>query len=601
MKSNLSGKAYIQPDKSVPVGISGSWTLTYVVGEKGIAPGGGIRIETPGILGWSRPQIENAEEEGYVTVSTSNMDTKLICCIKKTSHGGAQCWTNRIIEVIVVNSPLKKGDCISVVLGDIHRGLGQGWKVTTKALKKDNKNFFLTSVDTTGRGKYSKLKESPFIKADPGKAEEIEVIVPSLVNIEEDFKIGVWPKDLFHNPVRNYCGALQFNFKNLEHKTTSLSKTACPLEYKGPHKFSGFKLDKKGIWQVEIKDLKNNLSVKGNPVKVTEEAKYNLYWGDIHTHSSLSSDNILCDRMEVTPCECYEIGRDVAHLDFMAITDHHIPRHRLNNKSWDLLGKLAHSFYQPGSFVPFFAFECTCERGDTNVYFLEDKPKHAGKDIDSIDKVWKYYKDTSIMTIPHFHNPGRWKPEEWKMNPAIEPVAEIASIHGIFEYFNNPSPWIKPRKGRTVHDLLNKRYKVGIIASSDDHKGQPGFQELVAVYAKELTREAIWEALKERRCYGTTHARIVIKFVMDGHIMGESYKTDSCPEIDVEVIGTNPLEKIELIKDGKVIYARTEKGLISNFTYKDDKIDKGESYYYLRVTQTDREMAWSSPIFVNFV
>ena len=39
---------------------------------------------------------------------------------------------------------------------------------------------------------------------------------------------------------------------------------------------------------------------------------------------------------------------------------------------------------------------------------------------------------------------------------------------------------------------------------------------------------------------------------------------------------------------------------VADFTYVDAKAGKGESWYYVRVTQADRNLAWSSPIWVKY-
>jgi len=43
---------------------------------------------------------------------------------------------------------------------------------------------------------------------------------------------------------------------------------------------------------------------------------------------------------------------------------------------------------------------------------------------------------------------------------------------------------------------------------------------VTGVYATDLTREAIFEALRERRTYGTTGDRIIVDWRLDGHPMG---------------------------------------------------------------------------------
>jgi hypothetical protein len=52
---------------------------------------------------------------------------------------------------------------------------------------------------------------------------------------------------------------------------------------------------------------------------------------------------------------------------------------------------------------------------------------------------------------------------------------------------------------------------MGVIASSDDHEAHPGLPHfgLAAVYAPELTRDAIFAGLRTRRSYATTGVRII--------------------------------------------------------------------------------------------
>jgi hypothetical protein len=93
-------------------------------------------------------------------------------------------------------------------------------------------------------------------------------------------------------------------------------------------------------------------------------------------------------------------------------------------------------------------------------------------------------------------------------DPAFCPVLEVASVHGRFD-------WL-------AEDALRQGLRVGFICATDDHSGRPGTSPptaqpdfghhggLAAVYARTNTREAIWEALRARRCYGTTGPRILL-------------------------------------------------------------------------------------------
>ena len=57
-----------------------------------------------------------------------------------------------------------------------------------------------------------------------------------------------------------------------------------------------------------------------------------------------------------------------------------------------------------------------------------------------------------------------------------------------------------------MHAALERGFRPGIIASSDDHLGYPGAygEGLAGVLAKELSREAILDALWKRRTIAVT-------------------------------------------------------------------------------------------------
>jgi hypothetical protein len=123
---------------------------------------------------------------------------------------------------------------------------------------------------------------------------------------------------------------------------------------------------------------------------------------------------------------------------------------------------------------------------------------------------------------------------------------------------------------------------------------------LTAVFAKTLSREDVFDALYNRRCYGTTGARILLEFSINGNIMGAELKTSTIPQIFVIVAGTQPIVKIDLIRNNKTIFTYSGSGTNESFHFSDQTIEKGDNYYYVRVIQKDDEMAWSSPIWVSF-
>ena len=154
------------------------------------------------------------------------------------------------------------------------------------------------------------------------------------------------------------------------------------------------------------------------------------------------------------------------------------------------------------------------------------------------------------MLIPHV---GGRRADMDSVNPELEPVIEICSCHGIFEW--------------SLREALEKNLKIGVIGASDDHTCRPGLAfpstpemaiqgGLAAVYAKDLTRESIWEALTARRCYATTGERMIVWAEADGHPMGSEFTTHHPPQIRVAVYGTTPLEEVTLFNCNNCIVCR---------------------------------------------
>ena len=66
-----------------------------------------------------------------------------------------------------------------------------------------------------------------------------------------------------------------------------------------------------------------------------------------------------------------------------------------------------------------------------------------------------------------------------------------------------------------LHDALKLRYRVGVVANSDGHKGRPGASYpgagkfgaiggLTCFHMAYLSREALLDCMRKRRHYGTT-------------------------------------------------------------------------------------------------
>ena len=117
----------------------------------------------------------------------------------------------------------------------------------------------------------------------------------------------------------------------------------------------------------------------------------------------------------------------------------------------------------------------------------------------------------------------------------------------------------------------------------------------------ELTREAVFSAMETRRCYATTGERIVVEFEVNGHQMGEEIEVKKGEKrvVKVRALGTGAIAMIDVVKNNANAFVHKGKGEVEEFEWVDEAAERETDYYYVRVTQEDGAMAWSSPVWVS--
>jgi hypothetical protein len=379
--------------------------------------------------------------------------------------------------------------------------------------------------------------------------------------------------------------------------------------------------------------------------------KYNIYWGDLHGHSGLSPDAFFS-----TPDQYYRYGRDVAKLDFAALTDHDAPWGLASvPKRWKISVDATRRYQDDGRYITFIAYEWTSGSGlvclmhtlkrrdrwafekdpmhfgHRNVYYPGDvAPDHVcsvdSSECNTPEKLWKHLERFGAISIPHHPLGGPVFPFDWNhFNDKYEPVVEIYSWHGNSECDGCSYEIYNPYKNgkHSVRVPLEAGRHFGFIGSSDNHDGLAGnlthpprlikFLQMfyrgkptpgpgiAAVYAERLSRDAIFEALKAHRVYAVTGARIILDVRANNTtFMGGRIKSSGKPvAVSIYSRGVAPLKLIEVIKNGKTVSDFKSSGKIFSRVYTDTKRERKEDYIYIRVTQTDGQMAWSSPIWIE--
>ena len=153
-----------------------------------------------------------------------------------------------------------------------------------------------------------------------------------------------------------------------------------------------------------------------------------------------------------------------------------------------------------------------------------------------------------------------------------------------------------------LRDFLNRGGKTGFVKGTDTHEGEPAAR--TAVLASQLTREAIFDALRHRRNYAVSNAKMLLDFRINGHVTGEEIEVEGKPRIAVHVQGTDKINEVVIVRNGRVHHTVNPADRAAGFEYVDDSFEDS-AYYYLRVVQADKDEhgnhshAWSSPIWVR--
>ena len=73
----------------------------------------------------------------------------------------------------------------------------------------------------------------------------------------------------------------------------------------------------------------------------------------------------------------------------------------------------------------------------------------------------------------------------------------------------------------------------------------------------------------------------------------------STRKFQVVAAGVDIIDKIQIIKNSKEIHTEKGESKFLRFIFEDDQPIQNTDYYYIRVSQKNGEMAWSSPIWVS--
>ena len=338
----------------------------------------------------------------------------------------------------------------------------------------------------------------------------------------------------------------------------------------------------------------------------TEEFDFdwNLYFGQLHAHTDISNG---AGSVE----EAFQYASQVDGLDFFAVTDHSDSFDNADMGAIDAdgadisadwaAGKQAAASVTNGDFVGLFGFEMTWpedkQLGHISTF---NTPGWQTRDQEAFTNVTaaleNYYKVLTAVpgSVSQFNHPD--------------------DIHGDFERFDHYSPRydavvslleVAGEDGVVdceYYDLaLDKGWHVAPTNNQNNHNGQWGdaSDARTVVLAKSLTEEALYAAMKDRRVYATQDSDLAIFYELNGTVMGSILPKSE--EAEITVFLSDPTDEaignVEVVTDGGAV-------LVSEYVETPSQVlelpaSGGRSYYYLRITQPDGDVAVTAPVWMD--
>ena len=343
---------------------------------------------------------------------------------------------------------------------------------------------------------------------------------------------------------------------------------------------------------------------------------YQLYFGQLHAHTNISDG-------AGTVEEAFEHAAGVDNLDFLAVTDHSNSFDNESDSRVDLgadltgissewaQGHAAAAAVTDEDFVGLYGFEMTWSDGFGHINtfntpgFESRSNSEFGNKSGATEGYQNYYDKLVAVedSLSQFNHPGTtfgdfqdfafYDPQVDQRITLIE-VGNGEGAIGSSGYFPSYEYYTR---------ALDKGWHVAPTNNQDNHKGNWGDSNTArsVVLASDLTEAGIYDAIRNYRVYATEDNDLSILYALNGNAMGSILsKQENGVTLTAQI--TDPTDtadmKVEVIVNGGlVIGTQTVTGGSGTVTFHFDSNEY--SYYYLRITQADQNIAVTAPVWTG--
>ena len=609
-----AGRSTLSPSRG-EVGESASFEAVYVTGPGGLAAGARIRFAVP--RAFSVPQMTDPSAPGYTSVSAMAADGAALPVTLESADLSED--SHEQFDLICLLPEGLAPDARVVARYHTEQTYIFPWKrdEVERQLWFAHLAPLAVAVAVDERLRWIELlpERSHSYETLPGPAERLHLILPGRVHEEQEVSLHGIFTDRFRNvpAARGIPSHIRLTIEdeagerdlgNPRGRFVAAHRFVMPLGRVGV-----------GLFRIRAFDASSGeLLAQSNPMHVVAEddPRLNVYWGEIHSHTEMSDGIGRFDEM-------FRCARDEGHQDFAAAADHAC---YFTDNEWEWMQDVVNGYNERGDFVTLLGYEWAGRQGHRCIYARGRKldlfrGMTAGED--SLDVVYEHFHGSEdVVSGPH-HTGANGRMEFH--DSSIERFIEIYSMWGASDRIGSPKAPLFPGKNPLpAHDWLNAGAMLGFTGGGDCHEGRSGWTAddpsgqgsalhgfarilryrcgLTAALMPELRRRHLLDALRERRTWATTGARILLEFEASGVPMGSEGAARQI-RVQARVHGVQELWRVEIIRDGEIVWTEEIAGLDFELDWTDPEPVGERSWLYLHVIQRDGEEAWSSPVWLN--
>ena len=361
--------------------------------------------------------------------------------------------------------------------------------------------------------------------------------------------------------------------------------------------------------KLQLADKAGNETEKEWTFKVADVAR-NLYFGQLHSHTNLSDGAGSID-------DAYTYAKDKAGVDFLAVTDHsnsfdndteaNIADGSMSEK-WQTGLSAADKYNKDHEFTAIYAYEMTWSAG-TGKYGHMNTFNTQGFETrtNAAMNLRNYYEalKTQSQSVSQFNHPGTTFGDFVDFGFYDEEIDELITL---IEVGNGDGP-IRSSAHFPSYEYytraLDKGWHVAPTNNQDNHKGLWGNANTArtVIEAEELTRDSLYEAIRERRVYSTEDENLHISYELNGATMGSILSEQDSAEVYIKVMdpdASDTIDKIQLITDGgRVAHEITDVDATEKEWAFSFEPEVSSTYYYVKVTQNDLDIAVTAPVWIG--